>query len=232
MNALTGKPQKTIYQQNQFGTTFGGPIKLPFVHAKQFFFIDYEGERRVTHSLVYSTIPDANERQGFFTVPVMNPLTGVIYPVNSATGFTQIPIPANTLAPLVLSYLPQPNVTTSATNNLVTLPRGSLQDDKGDVRYDAYLTPKLNTFARLSVRNVDIFDPPGIPGIDGGNSNSVVTIYDQQVASGLTYARTNNTLIDARIAFTWMYGEKTPPFIGQPSMLAQVGIPNIPSILA
>jgi hypothetical protein len=227
-NALTGKSQKPTYQQNQFGATFGGPIKLPFVHAKQFFFIDYEGERRVTRALASATIPDANQRQGFFTVPVMNPLTGVIYPVTS-TGYTQVPIPANTLAPLVLSNLVLPNVTTSATNNYVALPRGSLKDDKGDVRYDAYLTPKLNTFARLSVRNVDIFDPPVIPGVDGGNSNSVVTIYDQQVASGLTYARTNNTLIDARIAFTWMYGEKTPPFIGQPSMLAQVGIPNIPT---
>jgi len=227
-NTLTGQYQKPTYQQNQFGVTFGGPLKIPFVHTKQFFFIDYEGERRVTRSLATATIPDANQRQGLFQYPVMNPLTGVIYPVTS-TGFTQVPIPAGTLAPLVLSNLPLPNVTTSATNNYVSLPRGSLQDDKGDVRYDAYPTPKLSTFARLSVRNVNIFDPPNLPGIDGGNSNSVVTIYDEQIASGATYTPTNNTLLDARIAFTWMNGEKTPPFIGQPSMLAAVGIPNIPT---
>lgn len=227
-NALTGQPQKPTYQQNQFGATFGGPIKLPLVHAKQFFFIDYEGERRVTRALQTSTIPDANQRAGQFPTAVMNPLTGVLYDFDTTLGYAQVPIPANTLAPLVLSYLPPTNVA-GASSNLVTLPRGSLQDDKGDVRYDAYLTPKLNAFARLSVRNVDIFDPPSISGIVGGNSNSVVTIYDQQVASGLTYARTNNTLIDARIAFTWMYGEKTPPFIGQSSLLAQVGIPNIPT---
>ncbi len=226
-NTLTGQYQKPTYQQNQFGATFGGPVKLPFLHAKQFFFVDYEGERRVTRALATATIPDANQRLGYFPYPVMNPLTGVVYPV-TATGFTQVPIPANTLAPLVLSNLPLPNVN-SATNNYVSLPRGSLQDDKGDVRYDAYLTPKLNTFARLSVRNVNIFDPPNLPGIDGGNSNSVVTIYDEQVASGATYMPTNNTLLDARIAFTWMNGEKTPPFIGQPSMLAAVGIPNIPT---
>jgi len=227
-NALTGQYQKPTYQQNQFGATFGGPFKLPLVHAKQFFFIDYEGERRVTRTLQSSTVPDADQRAGRFPTAVMNPLTGELYDFNTSTGYAQVPISANTLAPLVLSNLPSPNVS-GASNNYVSLPRGSLQDDKGDVRYDAYLTPKLNTFARLSVRNVNIFDPPAISGIAGGNSNSVVTIYDQQVASGATYAPTNNTLLDARLAFTWMYGQKTPPFIGQSSMLAEVGIPNIPT---
>jgi hypothetical protein len=226
-NTLTGKPQKPTYQQNQFGATFGGPLVAPFLRKKQFFFIDYEGERRITRSLATATIPDANQRQGYFSVAVMNPITGVTYPAN-----TQVPIPANSLASLVLQNLPQPNVNANvegASNNYVSLPRGSLQDDKGDIRYDANITPKLNAFARLSVRNVNIFDPPNIPGVDGGNSNSVVTIYDEQVASGVTYARTNNTLIDARIAFTWMNGEKTPPYIGQTSMLAEAGIPNIPT---
>jgi len=227
-NALTGQYQKPTYQQNQFGGTFGGPLKIPFVHAKQFFFIDYEGERRVTRTLQSSTVPDANQRAGRFPTAVMNPLTGVLYDFDKTVGYAQVPIAANTLAPLVLSYLPLPNVS-GASNNYVSLPRGSLQDDKGDVRYDAYLTPKLNAFARLSVRNVNIFDPPAIPGIAGGNSNSVVTIYDEQIASGATYAPTNNTLLDARIAFTWMNGEKTPPFMGQPSMLTEAGIPNAPT---
>jgi hypothetical protein len=43
VNALTGRIQKPVYQQNQFGGTFGGPIKTPFLRDKQFFFVDYEG---------------------------------------------------------------------------------------------------------------------------------------------------------------------------------------------
>jgi hypothetical protein len=229
VNALTGKTQKPVYQQNQFGGTFGGPLKTPFLRNKQFFFVDYEGERRVTRSLATATVPDANQRAGRFTAPVMNPYTGVVYNVNPATGFAQVPTNLiNPLATLVMAALPLPNVAT-ASNNFVSLPRGSLNDDKGDARYDGYFTPKLNAFFRYSERNVNIFDPPNIPGAAGGNSNSVVKIFDRQIAYGMTYARSSSTLFDARIGFSWINGSKAPSQIGQPSLLAEAGIPNIPT---
>ena len=229
VNTLTGKPQKPVYQQNQFGGTFGGPLKMPFLKGKQFFFVDYEGERRVTRSFTTATIPDADQRVGRFKAPVMNPYTGQIYTVDPTTGFAQVPTSLiNPLATLVMQNLPATNVA-GASNNYVSLPRGSLVDDKGDARYDGYFTPKLTAFFRFSERNVNIFDPPNIPGPDGGNSNSVVRIFDQQVAYGMTYARNNNQLIDGRIGFSWIEGSKQPPNIGQPSFLALAGIPNIPT---
>ncbi|WP_245781619.1 TonB-dependent receptor [Granulicella pectinivorans] len=229
VNALTGQTQKPVYQQNQFGGTFGGPLKLPFLRNKQFFFLDYEGQRRVTKSLATATLPDANQRAGRFQTAVMNPYTGQIYPVDPATGFSQVPASQiNPLATLVMAALPLPNLA-AASNNYISLPRGSLADDKGDARYDGYFTPKLTGFFRFSERNVNIFDPPNIPGIAGGNSNSVVKIFDQQEAFGMTYAVSNNSLIDARIGISLIDGSKAPPFIGQPSLLAQAGIPNLPT---
>jgi len=232
LNALTGHQQKPVYQQNQFGATFGGPLKVPFLRVlknKQFFFVDYEGERRVSRILATATIPDANQRQGLFTVPVMNPYTGQVYAVSPTTGFAQVPAAMiNPLATLVMQNMPLPNLTV-ASNNYVSLPRGTLDDNKGDARYDAYISPKLNAFFRFSERKVNIFDPPNIPGPDGGNSNSNVIIFNQQVASGATYAPSNNTLVDARIAFNWVDGEKIPPNIGLPSMLTEAGIPNAPT---
>ncbi len=127
-----------------------------------------------------------------------------------------------------MGALPATNVA-AASNNYVSLPRGSLTDDKGDARYDGYFTPKLNAFFRFSERNVNIFDPPNIPGPAGGNSNSVVKIFNQQVAYGMTYVPSNNTLIDGRIGFSWVEGSKQPPNIGQPSLLQEAGIPNLPT---
>ncbi len=230
-NALTGQFQKPVYQQNQFGGTIGGPLKMPIgiLRDKQFFFLDYEGERRVTRLLATATIPDADQRAGRFKTAVMNPYTGQVYAVDPTTGFAQVPASQiNPLATLVMAALPLPNVA-GASNNFVSLPRGSLNDDKGDARYDGYFTPKLTNFFRYSERNVNIFDPPNIPGAAGGNSNSVVKIHDQQIAYGMTYAASNNSLIDARIAFSWVQGSKAPSQIGQPSLLAEAGIPNIPT---
>jgi Carboxypeptidase regulatory-like domain/TonB-dependent Receptor Plug Domain len=228
-NALTGQYQKPVYQQNQFGGTFGGPLKMPFLRDKQFFFVDYEGERRVTRSLATATIPNADQRAGRFRTPVMNPYTGQVYQVDPTTGFAQVPASQITpLAQLVMQNLPTTNVA-ALSNNYVSLPRGSLDDNKGDARYDVYFNPKLNAFFRYSERQVNIFDPPNIPGPDGGNSNGNVTIFNQQVAYGMTYVASNNTLLDARIGFSWVEGRKVPPTLGQPSMLAQAGIPNIPT---
>ena len=231
-NALTGQYQKPVYQQNQFGGTFGGPLNVPFLNSlrgKQFFFANYEGERRVTRSLATATIPDANQRAGRFQAPVMNPYTGEVYNVDPTTGFAQVPTSQiNALATLVMAALPLPNVA-APSNNYVSLPRGSLNDNKGDVRYDVFVTPKLNGFFRFSERKVSVFDPPNIPGIAGGNSNSNVNIFNQQIASGVTYVPRGSMLIDARVAFNWVDGSKAPAAVGQPSLLAQAGIPNIPT---
>jgi hypothetical protein len=228
-NTLTGQYQKPTYQQNQFGATFGGPIKTPFLRGKQFFFLDYEGERRVTRILATATLPDQYQKAGQFTAPVMNPYTGQVYAVNPATGFTSVPL--NPLATLVMAALPLPNVPgpSGSSNNYVSFPRGSLQDDKGDFRYDSYFTQKLSVFGRYSERNVNIFDPPNIPGLAGGNSNSVVKIFDRQIASGATYVLSSNKLLDARIGFSWVNGSKQPGQIGETSLLAEAGIPNIPT---
>jgi hypothetical protein len=54
----SGGLSKGEYRQNQFGATFGGPIK----HDKTFFFMDYEGTR-IRQAVPYtSTVPTALER--------------------------------------------------------------------------------------------------------------------------------------------------------------------------
>ena len=67
-----GKP---VFQQNQFGGVFGGPV----IKNKTFFFADFEALRRKTATLAYLTVPTADQRNGIFGGPIKNPYTGEIY---------------------------------------------------------------------------------------------------------------------------------------------------------
>ena len=51
---------KPVLIQNQFGFTFGGPISIPKLYNgkdRTFFFMDYEGFRRITKALEFATVP-------------------------------------------------------------------------------------------------------------------------------------------------------------------------------
>ena len=70
------------FDQNQFGGTFGGPVK----RDKVFFFVDYQGTR-LTEGIDLGDIavPSMQERQGNFS-GVANELTGTV----SSTYFAQL----------------------------------------------------------------------------------------------------------------------------------------------
>ena len=70
-------------QRNQFGATIGGPI----IKNKLFFFGDYEGYRQLQRYLNFDSIPDVTDRRESFPSPLVDPLTGTVYPAD-----TQIPI--------------------------------------------------------------------------------------------------------------------------------------------
>jgi outer membrane receptor protein involved in Fe transport len=83
----TASSVKAPYHRNQFGGTFGGPIK----HDKAFFFFSYAGLRMVQGSVVSGGVtPTAAERLGDFTADIN--LAGASYVYMPGTGKT---VPAN-----------------------------------------------------------------------------------------------------------------------------------------
>ena len=90
---------KPSLKRNQFGFVLGGPL----IRDHAFFFADYEGFRQEQRTLVFSTIPTLEQRQGVLTVPVVHPFTGEIFPAGT-------PLPLTAFARKVLSELPEPNV--------------------------------------------------------------------------------------------------------------------------
>ncbi len=229
LNAITGKPQKPVLIRNQFGGTLGGPIR----RDKTFFFVDYEGNRQVQGQYSAVTIPNANQRQGIFqtttgtAVPLRNPITGASY----ANGV--VPVADWTpLAKLVIADLPAPNVpnANSFANNYVSVPKANLVDNKGDVRVDEYLSPRTTAFVRYSEHDGNIVDAASIPGpAGGGSSNGTIYINNKQLAAAVTHTFSQSSILDARMAFDWTKGGKTPYGAGQPSLLVAAGITGLPT---
>jgi hypothetical protein len=210
--------RKPTLTQNQFGGAVGGPIQ----RDKMFFFADYEGYRRISRQLTFSTLPTADERNGILGVSITNPLTGRSYPDGR--------IPLSDMTPFarkVLSELPAVN-RSGISQNYEALPRRSDQTDKGDFRFDYYPASKLTTFARYSHRLMNNFEPPAIPGPSGGNSNANVRVLNYQLAFGGTYTMTPTSLLDVRLGYSITEGGKFPIFIGQPPMSVAYGITGIP----
>jgi Carboxypeptidase regulatory-like domain/TonB-dependent Receptor Plug Domain len=240
-NPLTGAPQKPILIRNQFGGTFGGPIWKD----RLFFFGDYEGTRQLVHAVNSATVPTANQLgisdlakgNGGYTfisgkstesgspVPLQNPVTGQTYP-NGVIPFNDPSV--SSFAKGVLAALPTPNVPTNPFgNNYVSLPSDRINDDKGDIRMDATISSKTTAFFRYSEHQGIILSPPNIQGPAGGNSNGDVNIYNQQAALGATHVFNQNSILDARFAYTNTVGAKSPYGANLPSLLT--GIPGLPT---
>jgi hypothetical protein len=241
-NPLTGKPQKPILIRNQFGGTLGGPIWKDHT----FFFADYEGTRQVVHAFNSATVPTANQlgistlaqanggytflaasgaAEGSTPVPLRNPLTGQSYP-NGVIPFNDPSI--SSFAKGVLAALPAPNVPGNPfSNNYASLPSDTITDDKGDVRVDQVFSAKTTAFVRYSEHSGNILSPPNIQGPAGGNANGFVRIFNRQIAGGATHAFNQNSILDARFAYTHTDGGKSPYGANLPSLMA--GIPGLPT---
>lgn len=216
--------QKPTLIQNQFGFTFGGPI----VKKKAFFFVDYEGYRRIAKQVAFGVVPTADQRAGIFRdaagnpISIRNPYTGAVY----ANGI----IPAaemTSFATRVFGELPLPN--NAGANNYVNLPRSQFYNDKGDVKLDFNINDKTTAFVRGSSRKMNNFEAPTIDGIAGGNSNGRVFAINEQLAGGVTYTLNPTTVLEFRLGISRTKAGKNPTNIGAGTMFSLYGIPGLPT---
>jgi hypothetical protein len=211
--------QKPVLIQNQFGGAFGGPIKKD----KMFFFVDYEGYRRTSKTIQFSTLPTMEQRAGNLGIAVRNPITGTIYsngiiPASDMTAWSKE----------ILNGLPAVN-RPGLSNNFEFQPRRTDQNDKGDARYDHYFNSKWTAFARYSHRLMNNFEPPNIPGAMGGNSNGSVRVRNIQGAFGTTWNLSPTSLLEFRLGVSAVQGGKFPVFVGTPTLASKFNLANAPN---
>jgi hypothetical protein len=207
--------EKPAFNQNQFGAALGGPI----VKEKAFFFADYEGFRRVSHNVLFATLPTDAMRAGNLGAPVRNPITGTVYS-NGVVPASAV----NPLAQAVIAALPSPNLP-GTSNNYESAPAATITNDKGDARYDEYFGQKLALFGRFSQSNTRIFSPPSIPGAAGGNANGNVYIRNLQAVPGVTWTISPTSVLEARVGFDYTEAGKNPIALGQP--VGGFAVPNL-----
>jgi hypothetical protein len=209
---------KPVLVQNQFGGSLGGPIRKD----KAFLFGDYEGFRRVTAQVAFTTVPLMTQRSGTFGVPVKNPYTGEIYP-DGVIPQTQI----TDFARKVLSDVPAPNLP-GTSNNFQWLPRSTSVYDKGDIRYDHYFGSKLVAFLRYSHSLANLVDPGTLPGNSGGYGITT-RIYYSGIAGGATWTLSPQSLLEFRLGVTKTEGGKVPLGVGLPNVTTLYGITGLPT---
>src|ERR1700677_4838560 len=202
-------------KQNQFGTTFGGPI----LKDKTFFFGYYEGFRNRQGETVPATVPSAAERQGNFgqlctsiptdafvggictntqtNTPDPNgqlTLFGMNVPNNQMTIFT----PINPIATNLLPFFPLPNVGANGFTATQTL---SANNDQFGLRLDHYLSraDTLNfRYMYSSGPTTDPLSPVGanVPGFPVGEYDRAQNFVAQE-----THIFSPNTIGVARFSF-------------------------------
>ena len=171
------------FRQNQFGGTFGGPIRKD----KTFFFGSYEGFRQVKAQTSIAIVPDAATRTGDFSsfrnaagqlITIYDPATTQANPnFNPSlpaspsnpkyfrTPFPGNRIPADRISPIakgILGYINLPNLPVSLPLSLSQYFNGDPQDQSNDqfsIRVDHVLSSKDQLFGRYSFSDEFIYSP-------------------------------------------------------------------------
>ncbi|MDX2181375.1 MAG: TonB-dependent receptor [Bryobacteraceae bacterium] len=161
-NNRTGQ-KRVIFQRNQFGGSFGGPI----IRSKRlYFFGTYEGMRQGNPGTNVSTVPTALERAGDFsqTFNANGALSTIYDPATTATVngvLTRSPFAGNriptsrfdSVGSKVVTFYPSPNtpgVQFTNGNNFVATGVTKTVNDRFDVRIDWAKSEKWTMFGRLT----------------------------------------------------------------------------------
>jgi len=220
-------PQRSTFQQNQYGGTLGGPIR----RNKLFFYGDYQGQRTIQGletGLV--TVPSLANRTGNFQD---NPdsLTGTVngdylaQTLSSRLGYTVtqgeavykrgcssstdcafpdalIPQRAFSLpATKMLTYIPSPNVGINQFSSGAEKLR--LNDGKGSGRMDANTAQYGNFYAYYFLDKYDLDNPypSGFGGATVPGYNALSSGLDQLVVLSHTKTLGSSAVNEGRISF-------------------------------
>lgn len=224
-------PKKPEVVQNQYGGTFGGPIRK----NKLFFFTSWEGLRLRLNAREFDTVATPAERQGDFSslgVTLYDPGTGS----SNGTGrqaFSGNMIPASRLSAIALkmqSLVPLPNQPGGSSNYFASA-NSVLNRDSGDLKVNWNASQKLAIWGKYSIMDALGVGQPSL-GAAGGNGlisggGTGTGHYLVQLGTiGFTNTITPTFIVDGAIGFTRI-GENVRAYdYGTNYGLTVLGIPG------
>jgi hypothetical protein len=205
---------KPVLNRNQFGATFGGPIR----HDKTFFFLSYEGFRQVAPTV-----------------------SSVLVPTTSQRAAVKDPISKGLLQYFPLS--PTGDVIPSGGTNYTSNVRSVLNDDTGLVRIDHTLTKSDMLSGHFITYNGRVISGGPTP-LSGGNTNTPLSqsIFLEEnhtfspslvntLRLGYSFNQTNFVVQDsgfnAQTIFTNPRGNPLPGVVNGTQNIQDSGLPTV-----
>jgi hypothetical protein len=217
-----GKAKRPPFRYNNYGFTIGGPVYFlglgedaPTIQklSKTYFFFSEEQRRDIRYPTLVSSVPDANLRNGIFSVPIC--LSGTI---SGTTRTCTNILPAGTplatqaaISPVAQAYLngiynrlPLPN----GNNGALTAPAlGKANFRQEIVKIDTAVTRKFSAFYRFENDKIPTIDVnalfssgSGVPGLSTTSTNSPGRTHTFQG----TFVVNPNLIVEGR--YTYAYG--------------------------
>jgi hypothetical protein len=240
------------FNLNQFGASFGGPIKKD----KAFFFMDYE-EKYQRHGIPFTgVVPSLAQRTGDFTdnafgqpntIQLKNPTSTTGTPLMCDSAGNPLPaaangsqaagtpcniIPASLINPIGQKFInlyPLPNANNAALGyNYVSEPVRKLDEGKFDIRLDENISSKDTLFARFSYDQATSYVPGGAPGFAEQNafgSNQSIANHARNAAISETHLFSPSTVNQMSFGFNRIFDYITSEGTGS-CLAAAFGIPN------
>jgi Carboxypeptidase regulatory-like domain len=178
------KQQRAAYQQNQFGTTIGGPIR----RNKTFFFANWEGTRIHQGTTLVGSVPTPLMRGGNFTelssaptsptLPALSSMAGCI------AGAVVNPSCIDPVAAKIFALYPLPNTNRGQEgvpggyvgNNYIASPKALRNADEFGARIDHKFSDKDSIYGHLVVYDLRLYRPgiftPVDPILDGTSDST------------------------------------------------------------
>ncbi|MFN7919617.1 MAG: carboxypeptidase regulatory-like domain-containing protein [Bryobacteraceae bacterium] len=212
------KQSKDPLRRNQYGGTFGGPIRKD----KTFFFLDLERTSVREGQDFNNVVPTAAQRTGDFSsllaqarpATILDPLTRAPYPGNI--------IPANRVSPqgqFFAKYLPLPNQVVGGVSRAILTNNLSLDQNRADIRIDQQVGSKTQLMGRYSINDNTEQDPNPFPTLGAFDLHSRA----QNAIIGATHTVSPRWIADGRVSYyrsIFLFG----PTLGGTNFNGQAGV--------